>query len=155
MTDIILHHYEISPFSEKVHRILAYKQLPWFAVDQPVMMPKPDLVALTGGNRRIPAMQIGADIYCDTALIAFARTSRDSRNSDVSPGYREMCRANARAASPSWAMTLTIPASRCSTTTSGSSPCHCSQDATSPDNVRNSARRSPSAPGRWSRSCGG
>ena len=33
-------------------------------------MPKPDLTALTGGYRRTPVMQIGADIYCDTALIA-------------------------------------------------------------------------------------
>lgn len=36
----------------------------------PVIMPKPDLTALTGGYRRTPVMQIGADIYCDTALIA-------------------------------------------------------------------------------------
>ena len=70
MSDIILHHYELSPFSEKIRRILAYKKLPWSAVEQPVMMPKPDLLPLTGGNRRIPAMQIGADVYCDTALIA-------------------------------------------------------------------------------------
>ena len=33
-------------------------------------MPKPDLVALTGGYRRIPVLQIGADIFCDTNLIA-------------------------------------------------------------------------------------
>lgn len=33
-------------------------------------MPKPDVVALTGGYRRTPFLQIGADIYCDTALIA-------------------------------------------------------------------------------------
>jgi glutathione S-transferase len=33
-------------------------------------MPKPDLLALTGGYRRTPNLQIGADIYCDTALIA-------------------------------------------------------------------------------------
>ncbi len=33
-------------------------------------MPKPDLLALTGGYRRAPVLQIGADIYCDTALIA-------------------------------------------------------------------------------------
>jgi glutathione S-transferase len=31
--------------------------------------PKPDLTPLTGGYRRIPVMQVGADIYCDTALI--------------------------------------------------------------------------------------
>jgi glutathione S-transferase len=33
-------------------------------------MPKPDLVALTGGYRKIPVLQIGNHVYCDTALIA-------------------------------------------------------------------------------------
>ena len=34
-----------------------------------MIMPKPDVVALTGGYRKTPFMQIGADIYCDSALI--------------------------------------------------------------------------------------
>lgn len=33
------------------------------------MAPKPQLIPLTGGYRRIPVLQIGADIYCDTRLI--------------------------------------------------------------------------------------
>ena len=33
------------------------------------MAPKPDLTALTGGYRRIPVLQIGADVYCDTECI--------------------------------------------------------------------------------------
>ena len=70
MSEIIFHHYALSPFSEKIRRILAVKGLPWRSVDQPIMMPKPELVALTGGYRRIPVLQIGADVYCDTALIA-------------------------------------------------------------------------------------
>lgn len=69
MEPIILHHYELSPFAEKVRRVLAYKGLPWRAVEQPLMAPKPELTPLTGGYRRIPVMQIGADVYCDTALI--------------------------------------------------------------------------------------
>ena len=69
MSDVILHHYALSPFSEKVRRVLAYKQIPWRAVEQPIMAPKPDLTPLTGGYRRIPVMQIEADVYCDTALI--------------------------------------------------------------------------------------
>ena len=69
MTDILFHQYDSSPFSEKVRVCLGIKQLAWGAVDQPVIMPKPDLVALTGGYRRIPVMQIGADIYCDSQLI--------------------------------------------------------------------------------------
>lgn len=66
---IILHQYEASPFSEKIRLALRLKNLSWFAVDAPVIMPKPDLVPLTGGYRRIPVMQIGSDIYCDTRLI--------------------------------------------------------------------------------------
>lgn len=69
MTGIILHQYDNSPFSEKVRVCLGIKGLEWSAVDQPVIMPKPDLIPLTGGYRRIPVMQIGADIYCDSQLI--------------------------------------------------------------------------------------
>lgn len=67
--DILFHQYDSSPFSEKVRVCLGIKKLAWAAVDQPVIMPKPELVALTGGYRRIPVMQIGADIYCDSQLI--------------------------------------------------------------------------------------
>jgi glutathione S-transferase len=69
MSDLILHHYPMSPFSEKIRLILGYKKLAWKSVIIPRIMPKPDLVALTGGHRRTPVLQIGADIYCDTALI--------------------------------------------------------------------------------------
>ena len=69
MPDILFHQYDSSPFSEKVRVCFGIKQLAWGAVDQPVIMPKPELVALTGGYRRIPVMQIGADIYCDSQLI--------------------------------------------------------------------------------------
>jgi glutathione S-transferase len=69
MPEIILHQYDTSPFSEKVRICLGIKGLSWRAVDQPVIMPKPDLVPLTGGYRRIPVLQIGADIYCDSQLI--------------------------------------------------------------------------------------
>lgn len=69
MADLILHHYPASPFSEKIRLILGYKKLAWKSVIIPSLMPKPDVVALTGGYRKTPFMQIGADIYCDTALI--------------------------------------------------------------------------------------
>ena len=36
----------------------------------PATLPKPDLMPLTGGFRRTPVLQIGADIYCDTLRIA-------------------------------------------------------------------------------------
>jgi glutathione S-transferase len=69
MTDIILHHYAISPYSEKVRLGLGLKGLAWGSVEIPVIMPKPDVTALTGGYRKTPVLQIGADIYCDTQLI--------------------------------------------------------------------------------------
>ena len=69
MNEIVLHHYAGSPFSEKVRLVLGMKQLRWRSVDVPVMLPKPDVVALTGGYRRTPFMQIGADVYCDSALM--------------------------------------------------------------------------------------
>lgn len=70
MSELILHHYPSSPFSEKVRLMLGYKKLAWKSVVIPAIAPKPDLNALTGGYRRTPVLQIGADIYCDTALIA-------------------------------------------------------------------------------------
>jgi glutathione S-transferase len=69
MTDLILHHYAGSPFSEKVRLVLGFKRLRWRSVQVPVMLPKPDVVALTGGYRRTPFMQIGGDVYCDSALM--------------------------------------------------------------------------------------
>jgi glutathione S-transferase len=69
MTDIILHHYGLSPFAEKVRIGFGLKQAAWKSVDIPNVMPKPDLMPLTGGYRKTPVMQIGADIYCDTQLI--------------------------------------------------------------------------------------
>jgi glutathione S-transferase len=69
MADLILHHYPTSPFSEKIRLVLGYKRLAWKSVIIPTIMPKPDVLALTGGYRRTPFLQIGSDVYCDTALI--------------------------------------------------------------------------------------
>jgi glutathione S-transferase len=70
MAELILHHYDTSPFSEKFRLILGHKGLAWRSVKVPRIMPKPDVVALTGGYRRTPFLQVGADIYCDSALMA-------------------------------------------------------------------------------------
>lgn len=69
MSDIIFHHYDSSPFSEKVRLLFGLKKLAWKSVIQPVIMPKPDLIPLTGGYRRIPVMQIGADVFLDSQVI--------------------------------------------------------------------------------------
>ena len=66
---IILHHFPESPFSEKIRLIFGLKNVAWTSVLISRIMPRPDLMPLTGGYRRTPVMQIGADIYCDTQCI--------------------------------------------------------------------------------------
>jgi glutathione S-transferase len=72
MAEIILHHYDLSPYAEKIRLVMGLKGLPWRSVRIPVVMPKPDLTELTGGYRRTPTLQLGADVYCDTKVIARA-----------------------------------------------------------------------------------
>ncbi|HEY0301276.1 MAG TPA: glutathione S-transferase family protein [Rhizomicrobium sp.] len=67
--ELIFHNYPNSPFSEKVRVAFGIKGLSWRSVVQPVIMPKPDLIPLTGGYRKIPVLQIGADIFCDSQII--------------------------------------------------------------------------------------
>lgn len=64
--DVILRHCEMSPYSRKLRLAFGLKGVAWRSVQIPIVMPKPDLTELTGGYRRTPVMQIGADIYCDT-----------------------------------------------------------------------------------------
>jgi glutathione S-transferase len=66
---IILHHFDQSPFSEKIRLIFGLKNIAWTSVRISRIMPRPDLMPLTGGYRRTPVVQIGADVYCDTQCI--------------------------------------------------------------------------------------
>ncbi len=70
MTEIIFHAYPQSPIAEKARLAFGLKNLSWQAVEIPRLPPKPLLIELTGGYRRTPVMQIGADIYCDSQCIA-------------------------------------------------------------------------------------
>jgi len=79
MPDFILHHYPASPFSEKVRVAFGIKKVAWKAVTVPNIMPKPDLMPLTGGYRKTPVLQIGADIYCDTQLMMIEIEKRAPR----------------------------------------------------------------------------
>ena len=72
MTDIVLHHYEGSPFSEKAKLMLGFKDLEYHSCIIPGIMPKPDLTELTGGYRKTPVLQVGSHIYCDSERIAMA-----------------------------------------------------------------------------------
>jgi glutathione S-transferase len=66
---IILHHFDESPFSEKVRIVVGLKNIAWTSVRITRIMPRPDLMPMTGGYRRTPVMQIGSDIYCDSQCI--------------------------------------------------------------------------------------
>ena len=70
MSELILHHYPLSPFSEKVRAMLGYAGLDWQSVTVKEMPPRPLLAPLAGGYRKIPVAQIGADIFCDTRTIS-------------------------------------------------------------------------------------
>lgn len=70
MTNLILHHYPMSPFSQKIRSMLGYANLSWQSVITREMLPRPHLQTLAGGYRKIPVAQIGADIFCDSHSIA-------------------------------------------------------------------------------------
>src|SRR4051794_2594584 len=69
MAELILHHYAMSPYSEKIRLALGLKGLAWRSVQISPVTPRPALMPMTGGYRRTPVLQVGADIYCDTHLI--------------------------------------------------------------------------------------
>jgi glutathione S-transferase len=93
MTDLIFHHYPTSPFSEKVRIAFGIKQLAWKSVKIPRIMPKPDLMPLTGGYRKTPVLQVGADIYCDTQLIMLELEKRAPQPTLLPPGKAGEARA--------------------------------------------------------------
>lgn len=70
MSGLILHHYDASPFTQRALRMLGLKGLAWRSVQMPMMPPKDDLVALTGGYRGTPVLQVGAELFIDSQLIA-------------------------------------------------------------------------------------
>lgn len=70
MSEPILHHHDPSPFAEKIRVVFGLKRLAWQSVQIPMVLPRPYLMPLTGGYRKVPVLQVGADVYCDTRLIA-------------------------------------------------------------------------------------
>lgn len=93
MTALILHHFDISPFAEKARLIMGLKNISWQSVQIPLIMPKPDLTALTGGYRKTPVLQCGAEIYCDTHRIAQELEDRFPKPSLFPAGNRGMAKA--------------------------------------------------------------
>jgi glutathione S-transferase len=69
-TTFFMHHYEASPYAEKIRAMFGLTGHRWGSVLSPPYPPRPNIDPLAGGYRRIPVAQSGADIFCDTALIA-------------------------------------------------------------------------------------
>lgn len=109
MQNLILHHYPMSPFSEKVRAVLGFKKLVWQSVQVPTVMPKPDLLALTGGYCKTPVLQMGSDIYCDTALISDVLEQLQPSPSLYPEGQKGLARTLAQWADSTlfWAATRT------------------------------------------------
>jgi glutathione S-transferase len=89
LAELILHHYDMSPYAEKIRLCLGLKGLPWRSVQTPMVLPKPDHFELTGGYRRVPVLQLGADVYCDTHLISRV-LDRVQASPPLSPPGREV-----------------------------------------------------------------
>jgi glutathione S-transferase len=106
MTDLILHHYEMSPYAEKIRLALGLKSLAWRSVQTPMVMPKPDHVELTGGYRRVPVLQVGADVYCDTHLIARVLDRLHPQRPLAPPGLETVEHAFSRWAETSFMMVV-------------------------------------------------
>ena len=68
MTELILHHHDPSPFAEKIRLVFGLKGPESCSVRTPMVMPRPALTPLTGGYRKVPVLQFGADVYCDKRL---------------------------------------------------------------------------------------
>ena len=87
MTDLYLHHYPSSLFSEKVRSLLGYLQLDWNSVIINTIMPRPNLMELSGGYRKTPILQDGANVFCDTKIICQHLAARAGNTSLYAPGF--------------------------------------------------------------------
>jgi glutathione S-transferase len=77
-TALILHQYDVSPFSQKAQKMMGLKGLSWQSVEMPMIAPKPHVEALTGGYRGTPVLQIGQDVFIDNWMIARALDEFDT-----------------------------------------------------------------------------
>ena len=85
--NVYLHHYPPSLFSEKIRLMLGYLGVPWRSVEITSIMPRPLLMPLTGGYRKTPTLQIGANVYCDTAVITAVLVRLTGNRSLYAPGF--------------------------------------------------------------------
>lgn len=106
MNEIILHHYDLSPYAEKMRLALGFKGMAWRSVQTPMVLPKPDHFELTGGYRRVPVLQIGADIYCDSHLITRVLDRLQPSPPLAPPGLETVSHAVSRWAETSFMMLI-------------------------------------------------
>lgn len=90
---LILWSYDLSPFTQRVLHMLAIKNLEWHWVETPMLPPKDALAALTGGYRGTPVLQVGADVYIDSQLIALELERRHPEPSLFPAGDRGLALA--------------------------------------------------------------
>ncbi|MEM7677852.1 MAG: glutathione S-transferase family protein, partial [Myxococcota bacterium] len=102
---IILHQFARSPFSEKIRLALRIKNIDWVAVDVPVVLPKPDLMPLTGGYRRTPVLQLGADVFCDTSIMLEELDQRSPDTRLERPGHEGLSKMVAAWCNGKWFQT--------------------------------------------------
>ena len=87
MSTPILHHYPPSLFSEKIRTLFGYLDIEWRSVIIPPIVPRPYLMPLSGGYRKTPIMQIGANIYCDTEIICRKLAALAGNTTLYAPGF--------------------------------------------------------------------
>ena len=93
MPEIILHHYPLSPYSEKIRLALGLKGVTWRSVEIPVWTPRPKLTPMTGGYRRTPILQVGAEFHCDTLHILRVAEGLGSSGSLYPKGQEALAKA--------------------------------------------------------------
>jgi len=60
---------DFSLYGQKTKLLLTAAGVQFQRVEQPMVLPRPDLEALGITYRRIPLLAVGKDVYCDSALI--------------------------------------------------------------------------------------
>jgi glutathione S-transferase len=75
--------------------VFGLKNIEWTSVLISRIMPRPDLMPMTGGYRRTPVLQIGADIYCDTQCILRELERRFPDPTLFPRGYQGLASASA------------------------------------------------------------
>lgn len=69
MAPITLFAYPASPYAQKIHLLLTATNTPYTTLNQPPVLPRPDLQDLGITYRRIPLLAVGRDVYADSSAI--------------------------------------------------------------------------------------